>query len=220
MDQSNFMLENLRKHIVELDAEESRRAAREAVDAGIDVESILSKGVGLALEEVSRRYDRGEYFLSELVMAGEVVNEVLTEVLPRIKKGENEAAVIEKGTVVIGTVQGDLHDIGKNIVSTFMSALGLSVIDLGVDVPPERFVEEVRRSRAQIMGLSCLLTTTLPAMKRTIEALQESGLRPTVKIIVGGRPVTETLARELGADAYGHDAPDGARKALKLLGRE
>jgi methylmalonyl-CoA mutase cobalamin-binding domain/chain len=214
------MLENLRKHIVELDAEESRRAAREAVDAGIDVESILSKGVGLALEEVSRRYDRGEYFLSELVMAGEVVNEVLTEVLPRIKKGENEAAVIEKGTVVIGTVQGDLHDIGKNIVSTFMSALGLSVIDLGVDVPPERFVEEVRRSRAQIMGLSCLLTTTLPAMKRTIEALQESGLRPTVKIIVGGRPVTETLARELGADAYGHDAPDGARKALKLLGRE
>jgi len=220
LDQSNFMLENLRKHIVELDAEESRRAAREAVDAGIDVESILSKGVGLALEEVSRRYDRGEYFLSELVMAGEVVNEVLTEVLPRIKKGENEAAVIEKGTVVIGTVQGDLHDIGKNIVSTFMSALGLSVIDLGVDVPPERFVEEVRRSRAQIMGLSCLLTTTLPAMKRTIEALQESGLRPTVKIIVGGRPVTETLARELGADAYGHDAPDGARKALKLLGRE
>lgn len=220
MDQSNFMLENLRKHIVELDAEESRRAAREAVDAGIDVESILSKGVGLALEEVSRRYDRGEYFLSELVMAGEVVNEVLTEVLPRIKKGENEAAVIEKGTVVIGTVQGDLHDIGKNIVSTFMSALGLRVIDLGVDVPPERFVEEVRRSRAQIMGLSCLLTTTLPAMKRTIEALQESGLRPTVKIIVGGRPVTETLARELGADAYGHDAPDGARKALKLLGRE
>jgi methylmalonyl-CoA mutase cobalamin-binding domain/chain len=214
------MLENLRKHIVELDAEESRRAAREAVDAGIDVESILSKGVGLALEEVSRRYDRGEYFLSELVMAGEVVNEVLTEVLPRIKKGENEAAVIEKGTVVIGTVQGDLHDIGKNIVSTFMSALGLRVIDLGVDVPPERFVEEVRRSRAQIMGLSCLLTTTLPAMKRTIEALQESGLRPTVKIIVGGRPVTETLARELGADAYGHDAPDGARKALKLLGRE
>ncbi|MBS7626919.1 corrinoid protein [Candidatus Bathyarchaeota archaeon] len=220
MSQTDMALENLRKQIIELNVEESRKAAREAVEAGVPVESILNKGVGLALEEVSRRYDRGEYFLSELVMAGEVVNEVLSEVLPLIRKGEDETASIEKGTVVIGTVHGDLHDIGKNIVSTFMSALGLRVIDLGVDVPPERFIEEVKRSRAQIMGLSCLLTTTLPAMKRTIEALQESGLRPAVKVIVGGRPVTETLAKELGADAYGHDAPDGARKALRLIGRE
>jgi methylmalonyl-CoA mutase cobalamin-binding domain/chain len=217
---SDYLLENLRKHIIELDAEGSRRAAREAVNSGVSIEHVLSRGVGLALEEVSRRYDRGEYFLSELVMAGEVVNEVLTEVLPLVKGGEDGTATIEKGTVVIGTVQGDLHDIGKNIVSTFMSALGLRVIDLGVDVPPERFIEEVRKSRAQIMGLSCLLTTTIPAMRRTIEALHESGLRPAVKVIVGGRPVTEALAKELGADAYGHDAPDGARKALRLLGKE
>jgi methanogenic corrinoid protein MtbC1 len=212
------ILESLRNCIVNLMSEDACRLARQAKDAGTPTELILTESVSAALEEVGRKYEQQEYFLSELVMAGEVANDVLKEILPATT-GEKGTRSSGKGKVVIGTVQGDLHDLGKNIVINFLLASGLDVVDLGVDVPPGRFLEEVRKNNAQIMGLSCLLTTCLPAMKETIATLEKSGLRSSVKVIVGGRPVTESVAKEVGADACGRDAADGARKTLNLLGR-
>lgn len=212
------LLNSLSESIIDLNSEEACKFARKALSEGFPPDLILNQCVSSALEEVSKRFDNGEYFLSELVMAGEITNDILKEILPAMTK--TKATCVSKGTIVIGTVEGDLHDIGKNIVSTFLSASGLNVVDLGVDVPPKRFVEEVKTNKAHIVGLSALLTTTIPAMKKTITELEKAGLRSSVKVIVGGRPVTKVIAKEVGADAYGQDAPEGTRKTLELLGKE
>ena len=166
-----------------------------------------------AMDEVGRRFECQEYFVPELLFAGRAMKAALALLRPLLASADAAPA----GRVVIGTVQGDLHDIGKNLVAALLEGGGFEVHDLGVDVPPSRFVVAVRRYSPQIVGLSALLTVTLPAMRKTIEALRESGVRPDVKVMVGGAPVTGRYAAEIGADGYGDNAFGAVRLARSLM---
>jgi corrinoid protein of di/trimethylamine methyltransferase len=187
---------------VELNEEEVLECCREALEKGIDAERILNI-LTRALEEIGRKYEKGEYFLAELIASGEIMKKATEILKPSLVK---EASSMKKVRIVIGTVEGDIHDIGKNLVITIVSSLGIDVIDLGVDVPAEKFVEAVNKFKPKIVGMSALLTTTMHHMKNVIEALKKAGLRDRVKIIIGGRPVTGEFVKEIGADAYGEDA--------------
>ena len=155
------------------------------------------------LSRVGERFARKEYFLAELVMAAEIFREVMAIVQPHLGANEDKGAL---AAIVLGTVKGDIHDMGKNIVASLLSASGFRVVDAGVDVSPNTFIERVKESGASILGLSALLTTAIPWMKSTIEALNTSGLRPRVKVMVGGAVVNQRVAESVGADFYGSDA--------------
>jgi len=195
----------LRDAIVDLDVEGVQKACREAIDAGIPAYKAVTDGMAKGMEIVGEKYEKGEYFLAELIMAGETMKEGMKVLEPYLKGSEVEKI----GKVVIGTVKGDLHDIGKNIVATLLGAAGFEVIDLGVDVPPEKFVEAVKHNNPDIVGMSALLTTTMIEMENVIKALKESGVRDKVKIIIGGAPVTKEYAEKIGADAAARDAIEG-----------
>lgn len=194
---------------IELSEERVLKCCKEALEKGIDAERILNI-LTRALEEIGRRYERGEYFLAELIASGEIMKKATEILRPSLAK---EILSMKKVRMVIGTVEGDIHDIGKNLVITIVSSLGIDIIDLGIDVPAEKFVEAVDKFKPKIVGMSALLTTTMNQMKNVIEALKKAGLRDKVKVIVGGRPVTEEFAKEIGADAYGEDA-FAARKII------
>lgn len=207
---SELIKEELLKGIVEAiselrNGERVSKLIKEAVSRGVPVMKIVEDGIRKGLEVVGKRYEEGEYFLSELLYAGDIVTEAFKELKPYLKPGEARV----KARIVLGTVRGDIHDIGKNIFKMIAEADGFEVIDLGVDVEPERFVEKVRETRAEIVGLSALLTTTIPEMKKVIEALAKSGLRDRVKVILGGNAVTEEFGREIGADAVALNAVEG-----------
>jgi len=199
------ILSKLRDAIVNLDIEGVQKACREAIDAGIPAYKAVTDGMAKGMEIVGEKYENGEYFLAELIMAGETMKEGMKVLEPYLKGGE--ARVL--GKVVIGTVKGDLHDIGKNIVVTLLTAAGFEVIDLGVDVPPEKFVEAVKKNNPDIVGMSALLTTTMIEMENVIKVLKEAGLRDKVKIIIGGAPITQEYAEKIGADAAARDAVEG-----------
>jgi len=198
-------LSKLRDGIVTFDIEGIKKAAEEAIKAEISPYEAVMEGMSKGMDLVGKKYEEGEYFLAELIMAGETMKEGLSVLKPYLDK-EKRAPV---GVVVLGTVQGDLHDIGKNVVSTLLTAAGFEVHDLGVDVPPEKFVEEVKSSKAQILGVSALLTTTMVNMKAIIEQLERASVRKQVKVLVGGAPLTEEYAKSIGADAYARDAVAG-----------
>jgi len=199
------ILARLRDAIVNLDYEGIRDVAREAIEAGLSPYEAIMEGMAKGMDIVGQKYEQGEYFLAELIMAGETMKEGLSVLEPYMKKGE----IKHIGKVVIGTVEGDLHDIGKNIVITLLTASGFEVVDLGVDVSAEKFVEAVRKHKPDIVAMSALLTTTMVNMEKVVKALEEAGLRDKVKIIVGGAPLTEEFAKQIGADAYGRDAVVG-----------
>lgn len=157
------------------------------------------------MEGVGEKYERKEYFLAELIMAGEVAEKGMKVLEPHLKGGGAKMV----GKVIIGTVKGDLHDIGKNIVAMLLSAAGFEIIDLGVDVPPGKFVEAVREYNPDIVGMSALLTTTVAEMENAIKALKEAGLRDRVRVIIGGAPVTREFAEKIGADAAARNAIEG-----------
>jgi len=198
-------LDRLREGIVVFDIEGVKKAAEEALKIGVSPYEAVMEGMSKGMDIVGKKYEEGEYFLAELIMAGETMKEGLSVLKPYLDR-EKRAPV---GVVILGTVQGDLHDIGKNVVSTLLTAAGFEVHDLGVDVPPERFVEEAKSSKAQIIGLSALLTTTMVNMKAINEQLEKAGVRKQVKVLVGGAPLTEEYARSIGADAYARDAVQG-----------
>lgn len=205
MRKENEILRKLRDAIVNLDIEGIQKACKEAVEAGIPAYRAVTDGMAKGMELVGEKYENGEYFLPELIMAGETMKEGMKILEPYLKGGE----VKRMGKVVIGTVKGDLHDIGKSIVITLLNAAGFDVVDLGVDVPPEKFVEAVKNNNPDIVGMSALLTTTMIEMKNVIEALKEAGLRDKVKIIIGGAPITQEYAEKIGADAAARDAMEG-----------
>jgi methanogenic corrinoid protein MtbC1 len=176
------------------------RAANEAGVAPVDVITALQAG----LKTIGDKYEAGEYFLSELIMSAEIFKRALEE----LGLERSAADTGTRGTVVLGTVHTDIHDIGKNIVVSVLSANGFKVVDLGVDVPAQKFVDAVRESGAEVVGLSCLLTTAFPAMQETIVALAEAGLRDTVSVVIGGGPVNADLAQQLGADGAGISAQE------------
>ncbi len=175
-----------------------------------DVLNALTKG----MNEVGRKYTEKEYFLSDLVMAGEVFKQAMVEIQPRLAADDTKKC----GTVVIGTVQGDLHDIGKNIMAALLQNNGFQVIDLGVDVPPAKFIETVMSNHADILAMSGILTLAADPMRETVGILKEKGLRDKVKVIIGGLPIDEMWVKEVGADAGTDDAFAGLNTIKKFLG--
>ncbi len=191
-----------------------RDLVRKALAKGIPPYEVFSKGMVRGITIVGQKYENREYFLTELVGAGEIMREGMEEISPLLTNKD----VKPLGKVVIGTVGGDLHDIGKNIVKMLLTSVGFAVNDLGVDVPAERFVEAVKNGEPDIVGMSALLTTTMNSMRTTIEELHKAGLRGKVKIIIGGAPITEEFAREIGADSAAMDAGQGVRICKEWMG--
>jgi 5-methyltetrahydrofolate--homocysteine methyltransferase len=196
------ILNRLRECIVNLDIEGIKQACQNALAAGIPPLEAVTEGMAKGMDVVGEKYEAREYFLAELIMAGEVMKEGMKILEPYLK----EAKIEKLGKVVLGTVRGDLHDIGKNIVATLLGAAGFEVIDLGVDVPAEKFLETVRTQKPDILGMSALLTATMSEMENVIRELEKAGQRDKVKVIVGGAPLTEEYAKKIRADAYAPDA--------------
>jgi 5-methyltetrahydrofolate--homocysteine methyltransferase len=174
---------------------------------------IIQKGIIEALDIVGKKFSEGECYIPEMLVSAKASQKGLEIVKPLLVK----AGFQPKGKIVVGTVKGDLHDIGKNIVAMMLEGAGFQVIDLGYDVPPEKFVEALKTEKAAILALSCLITTTMISMKNTMDALKEAGLLGKVKVMIGGPPTTEDFARKIGADFRGKDAYDAVEQARKLI---
>lgn len=202
------ILKQVEQSIVNFDIEACKNACQAGLDHGIPPMEIVSSGMAKGMDIVGKKFESKEFFLPELIVAGEVMSEGMKVLKPHIKPGEAKSA--EK--VVLGTVRGDLHDIGKNVVSMLLEAAGFEVIDLGTDVPPEGFVEGIRKNNAHILAMSALLTITMPEMDAAIREIEKAGLRDSVKIIIGGAPVTPEYAQKIGADYAANGAVDGVNK--------
>jgi 5-methyltetrahydrofolate--homocysteine methyltransferase len=209
------MSKKLVSAIADMREEEALKLVRKMVDEGTTPMVILD-AAREAMGIVGERYEKGSYFLPELIMAGEMLTQITQIVKPELAKMPE---VERHGKVLIGTVKGDIHDIGKNIVGFMLDVNGFDVRDLGVDVAPQKFVEAIREFHPQVIGLSGFLTLAFDAMKETIEAIQSAGLRAGVKIMIGGGQITEQIKDYAGADAYGRDAMAGVSLAKKWLGK-
>lgn len=192
---------------------EAEEATRKALDGGIQPYDVLVKGLQAGLAVVGERFKRNECFIPEVLLAARAMHSGMDILRPLL--AESGAKPI--GKIVLGTVQDDLHDIGKNMVGMMLEGAGFHVVDMGVNVSVERFVEAVEREEAGILGLSALLSTTMPNLKTVIERLEENGLRDKIKVLVGGAPVTEIYAMEIGADGFAPDAANAVDKAKELL---
>ena len=209
------LLSILKKQLLLFNSDRFVETVKSFVDKGRDPLEVVN-ALTEALKEVGQKFESGEMFLVHLVVAGEAARRATVEVLePLLKKRSEKRKSL--GKVVIGTVAGDIHDIGKNIVAVMLFAAGFEVLDLGKDVSPEDFIKEIRKSGADIVALSALLTTTLPAQREVIKALKKAGLRDNVKVLVGGAPATAKWAEEIGADGYGEDAIEAVKAAKRLV---
>jgi len=208
------IFEKMAQVVIEGKKEEAAKLAQEAIQSGIsplEAMDAFTKGIQI----VGEKYERGEYFLPELIMSGDAMKEAVNILESEIRKrGEKRKTL---GKVVIGTVEGDIHDIGKTIVSSMLSANGFEVFDLGTDVTTDKFIAKVKEVGANILGMSTLLTTTMSNQAETIKALNSEGLRDKVKVIVGGAPVSQSWAEEIGADGYGENAIEAVRVAKELV---
>jgi 5-methyltetrahydrofolate--homocysteine methyltransferase len=198
---------------LEGDATGVSATVRQALDAGVEPAVILNDGMIASMREVGRLFEVGRYYLPEMMVSAQAMEAGLGILEPHLQPTATRAA----GTIVIGTVQGDIHDIGKNLVATMLRGAGFEVRDLGVDVSPPRFVESISAGDVDVLGFSALLTTTMPGMDATIEALRRTGLRESVKIMVGGAPVTQAYAEQIGADGFAPDASQAVRLAQSLV---
>ncbi|MGI6405028.1 MAG: cobalamin B12-binding domain-containing protein [Syntrophaceticus sp.] len=207
------MSKNLVDLIADLKEDEALQTTKELLDAGTDPMVILDH-CREATELVGKRFEEGKYFIPDLLMSGEILEQISDIVKSNMTKDVETDYI---GKIVIGTVEGDIHDIGKNIVTFMMNANGFEVIDIGVDVPPQKFVEAVKEHKPDVVGMSALLTLAFDSMKRTVDALEEAGLRDQVKIIVGGCPIDANVTKYTGADAYGKDAQEGVVIAKKWV---
>lgn len=190
-----------------------QQKVQEALDAGIAADTILTQGLVTAMSEVGRLFEEGEFFVPEMLVAARAMQAGLGLLKPHLI----EANVQSTGKVVVGTVKGDLHDIGKNLVSMMLEGAAFEIVDLGSDVTPEKFVDAVKTSGANILAMSALLTTTMPNMKTTIDALVAAGVRDKVKVIIGGAPITDAYAKQIGADGYASDASRAVSLAKALM---
>jgi 5-methyltetrahydrofolate--homocysteine methyltransferase len=207
------MLDTLYQSVIKGDATGVTGGVQQALEAGHHPATILNQAMIAAMAEVGRRFEAQEYFVPEMLIAARAMKAGMVILKPHLL----EADIKPVGKVVLGTVKGDLHDIGKNLVGMMLEGAGFEVIDLGVDVPPEQFAEAIREHQPRFVGMSALLTTTMPGMRMTIEALSEAGLRDHLTVMVGGAPVTQQFADEIGADLYARDAPAAANRARALL---
>jgi len=210
-----FDFATLRESLIKGDIEKTAELTQAALDTGVKAKEVLDKCLVPGLEEVGRRFQRGEYYFPELLVAGEAMKSAMTILKPKL--GTKDGATI--GRFVIGTVKSDIHDIGKNIVIMMLEGNGWDVTDLGVDVSSEQFVKAVKEGKVDVLGMSALLTTTITQLPQTIEMLKKEGLRNKVKVMVGGVSVTPEYAKQIGADAYGKDAVEAVIAARKLVGK-
>lgn len=208
------MSEALANVIADMREEEALKLVDEMLEGGAEPMAILDSARE-AMGIVGQRYEEGTYFLPELMLAGEMLSQITEVLKPELAKMPE---VKRYGKVLVGTVKGDIHDIGKNIVTFMLDVNGYEVLDLGVDIPPQQFVDAVRDFQPQVIGLSGFLTLAFETMKETIDAIEEAGLRDGVKIMIGGGQVTEEVCRFAGADAYGRDAMAGVTLAQKWVG--
>jgi len=214
MDKGQF--KDMAQSVIDGEVEDAERLARQAIEQGVDPLDAINQGFVVGVNHVGEGYAAGEMFLPDLVLAGEAMKAAVAVLEPEMKRRGTKRQML--GTVVMGTVEGDIHDIGKTLVATMLSATGFHVYDLGVDVPVETFLEKAREVNADVVGLSALLTTTMVKQKTVIEALEEAGLRRQVKVMVGGAPVTRSWAEEIGADGYSEDAIGAVAVAKELVG--
>jgi 5-methyltetrahydrofolate--homocysteine methyltransferase len=206
-------LETIKQLVIDGDEDGVAASVRQALEAGLDHHAILHEALIPAMAEVGSRFEAGDYYVPEMLVAALAMQAGLALVKPHLAAAGGPAG----GRAVIGTVQGDLHDIGKNLVAMMLEGAGFEITDLGTDVAPASFVATVRETRAQVVALSALLTTTMMNMKAVVEALKDAGLRDQVKVIVGGAPLSEQFARDIGADGYAPDASRAVRLARDLV---
>ncbi|MCJ7534985.1 MAG: corrinoid protein [Anaerolineales bacterium] len=208
------MYEKLAQSVIEGEPDDAEELAKQALDQGLDPLACVNEGLTKGIQQVGALFASGEYFLPELIIGAEAMKRALAVLEPAMAGDQSREVV---GTVVIGTVEGDMHEIGKTLVGTMLIANGFKVIDLGVDLSADKFVSAVKENNADIVGASALLTTTMLQQKKIIEALAAEGLSDKVKVMVGGAPVTESYALEIGADGYAEDAISAVDLAFRLI---
>lgn len=207
------LIQNIYREVVEGNQKGARDAVQAALDANIGADVILSEGLIAAMGEVGSLFEQGEYFVPEMLVSAKSMQEGLNLLKPLLVAQGIEPIA----KVVIGTVKGDLHDIGKNLVSMMLEGAGFQVVDLGTDTSPEKFIEAINLHQPQLIGMSAMLTTTMPNMRHVITALEDAGLRQKVKVMIGGAPITENFAQQIGADGYAPDASRAVSLAKSLL---
>lgn len=214
---SQEIFAKLTNSLVDGDPDATFEATKEALASGIEPMAIIKEGLIPGMNIVGEKFSSGEYFLPDLIIAADGMQKAMTLLEPELLK--RQQAIESAGTVLLGTVKGDIHEIGKSLVGTMLSANGFKVHDLGVDVPTETFVAKVQEMKPDILGLSALLTTTMVMQREVIKALAEAGIREEVKVMVGGAPVTRSWADEIGADGYAEDAMGAVQIARQLVGK-
>jgi dimethylamine corrinoid protein len=200
----NDLIKKIEESIVEMDLDSALNACENALTLGINPFNIIKDAIGAGVQRVGDLFEEKEYFLPELVMAGEIITQIMKTLKPHIKSASKA-----KSKVILGTAKGDMHNIGKNIVKIFMEAEGFEIIDLGVDVSSERFVEAIRSEKPEILGISTLLSASMPGLADLMEELKKEGIRESVKIILGGATITQQFVDAIGADGYARDAING-----------
>jgi 5-methyltetrahydrofolate--homocysteine methyltransferase len=208
-------LQKIASALMKGDAPAVEKLTKEAVDAGVSSKEILESGLIAGMHEVGERFKNNEIYVPEVLIAARAMQAGMKVLEPLLVK----AGIKPVGTIAMGTVRGDLHDIGKNLVGMMLRGNGFRVIDLGIDVSPQKFVEVAKKEDVNLIGMSALLTTTMPSMKATIDELQKAGLLGKVKVLIGGAPVTQRYASEIGADGFAPDAASAVDRAKALIGR-
>jgi dimethylamine corrinoid protein len=208
-------LDDLARAVVEMDEDGAVAAARRALDLGIDPYIAITQGASRGMLVVGEMYDRGEYFVPEILICSDAMNAAIGVLKPHITAAPDRQPV----KVILGVVEGDIHDIGKNIVKIMLEAGGFEVLDLGRDVSPDRFVAAAREAGSGVVGLSTLMSTTLVSMRRTIQSLSDAGLRERFAVMIGGSPTSAAFAKQIGADGHGRDAKEAVELARSLSGR-
>ncbi len=211
---SEELYKKLAKAVIDGEPEDSEVLAKQAIDQGVDPLACINDGLMVGIQEVGELFSKGDYFLPELIIGADAMKKAMDILEPALVGGQKREVV---GRVVLGTVVGDLHEIGKTLVGTMLTANGFKVTDIGVDKTPEEFIAAVKEADADIVGASALLTTTMLQQKKLIESLEAAGLRDKVKVMVGGAPVTESYAKEIGADGYAEDAISAVDMAFRLI---
>jgi len=214
---SKEIFEKLTSSIIMGEPEATVEATQEALAAGIEPMDIIRQGLMPGMNVVGEKFSSGEYYLPDLIIAADGMRQAMELLEPELRA--RHQTLESAGTVVIGTVKGDIHEIGKSLVATMLSANGFKVIDLGVDVPTQKFVDKVKETGADMVGLSALLTTTMTVQREVIQALTVAGIRENVKVIVGGAPVTRGWAKDIGADGFAEDAMGAVAVAKQLMGK-
>jgi len=215
MSEASNVLRKLADAVQIGDPDQAEKLSKRAVAMKMDPLITIEKGLTPGIRKVGELFERGELFLPDLMMAAEATKAGLRVLEPILRERKETRSFL--GRFLIGTVEGDIHDIGKNIVSVMLEANGFEVIDVGVDVPTETFIRKVKELKPDILGLSALLYTTMPKMEEVIKALKEANLRDQARVMVGGAPVTQEIARKMGADGYGEDAISAVEKAIELM---